>query len=49
VRDVVATAEPEADVPGRYDTVDAAVAAARTHAAHQAPPPGPLHDRQDDP
>ena len=29
VRDVVATAEPGADVPGRYDTVDEAVSAAR--------------------
>jgi sulfate permease, SulP family len=30
VRDVVATAEAGADVPGRYDTVDEAVAAARS-------------------
>jgi len=49
VRDVVATAEPRADVPGRYDTVDAAVAAARTHAAHQTEQsPGSTADRQDD-
>ena len=49
VRDVVATAEPGADLPGRYDTVDEAVAAARTHAAHRAEQsPGSSADRQDD-
>jgi sulfate permease, SulP family len=34
VRDVVATAEAAADVPGRYDTIDAAVAAARSSPFH---------------
>jgi high affinity sulfate transporter 1 len=48
VRDVVATAEPGADVPGRYDTVDAAVAAARTHGAHHTDPPGHSADREED-
>jgi hypothetical protein len=49
VRDVVTTAEPGADVPGRYDTVDAAVAAARTRATGQADhPPRTSPDRQED-
>jgi sulfate permease, SulP family len=34
VRDVVSTAEPGAELPERYDTVDGAVAAARHHAVH---------------
>ncbi|TQM61847.1 SulP family inorganic anion transporter [Humibacillus xanthopallidus] len=41
VRDVVATAEPGADVPGRYDSIDAAIKAARGVSARpeQQPPP----------
>jgi anti-anti-sigma factor len=38
VRDVVATAEPEADVPGRYNSISAAVAAARATTATPAHP-----------
>jgi sulfate permease, SulP family len=40
VRDVVATAEPAADFAGRYDSVDAAVSAARAGAARSG---APLH------
>jgi SulP family sulfate permease len=47
VRDVVATAEPGADVPGRYDTVDAAVAAARAQTHPTGHRPGPSPDGQE--
>lgn len=41
VRDVVTTAEPGAELPGRYDTVDAAVTDARLNASRRsAPRPG---------